>query len=361
MRSAIDLSSAEYQLIVRFGQAIHGTLDLHVALDQALPFLERLVSVDHIALAVSRPGTRHDYEWFNNTLPEKYLGAYPEIADHDFVRAAVAEKPNQVMRDHQMISRQKLRRHVLYTRARDTGANLEHVMAVMLSYEQDWSSGLSLYRTRNTPFSDREAAILELLVPSLVNAVRNNREYDERTREALLEPVIAHAGFAVLWLDARLREVNRTPQASALIERFFAANERKSGTAPEAMLRPLREYFADRTQLRQPPEATRDGELDQLRMRYVPLPDRGLWAVVLSTRGLSPGLGLGSELPPALRKIAARLLRGHSNQRIADDNNTKLSTVKQQVSDIYRRLGVKGRKGLIQLASGLEPTDQAPD
>jgi len=355
----MDLSSSEYRLVMAVSEALHSSLDLRVALDHAVPLLRELVSVDHIALAVSRPGTLYDYEWLNNTLPEKFLGNYAQFAEHDFVRAAVASRPNEVLRDHQMITRQKLHRHVVYSHARDAGAKLEHVMAVMLLHEREWSSGLSLYRSSPMPFSDREAEILKLIVPQLANAVRNSREHSERQREALLEPVVEHAGLAVLWLDASLREVTRTPAASRLIERYFEVNERRQGSVPEAILAPLREYFVDVAPAKALPEACREQPLSNLRLRYLPLPDRGIWAVVMSTTGIDRELeqALEQRLPPRLLEIAASLVRGMSNEQIAQQGCTKLSTVKQQVSEVYRRLGVRGRKGLIQLASGLAPDE----
>jgi DNA-binding CsgD family transcriptional regulator/GAF domain-containing protein len=359
----MNLSSLEYGLVLRVTEALHSSLDLRVALDHAVPLLRELVSVDHIALAVSRPGTLYDYEWLNNTLPEKFLGNYPQFAEHDFVRAAVASRPNEVVRDHEMISRQKLHRHVVYTHSREAGANLEHVMAVMLLHEREWSSGLSLYRSSQQPFSDHEAEILQLLVPQIANAVRNSREHSERQREALLEPVIEHAGLAVLWLDASLREVTRTPVASRLLERYFEPHERRQGSVPEDILDPLRAYFADPSPEKLLPEHTREQPLSTLRLKYLPLPDRGIWAVVMSTTGIDRQLEIALEqgLPPRLLAIAASLVRGLSNEQIAQLGNTKLSTVKQQVSEIYRRLGVRGRKGLIQLTSGLSPDEEELD
>jgi DNA-binding NarL/FixJ family response regulator len=82
----------------------------------------------------------------------------------------------------------------------------------------------------------------------------------------------------------------------------------------------------------------------------------------MSTTGIDRELEMALEqgLPPRLLAIAASLVRGLSNEQIAQQGCTKLSTVKQQVSEIYRRLGVRGRKGLIQLASGLSADDDEP-
>ena len=41
-----------------------------------------------------------------------------------------------------------------------------------------------------------------------------------------------------------------------------------------------------------------------------------------------------------------------SNEAIARRDGRSLATIKQQVSEVYARLGVRGRKGLIQLTWG---------
>lgn len=328
----MDLSSSDYRLILRVIEALHSSLDLRVVLDQAAPPLLELMRVDRIALAVSRPGTLDDYEWFSNALPEKLIPLCGPLAG--------GTEPT-----------------LLCTFSRHAGAGPEQVMTMMLLRERELRCGLSLYRSSPQPFSERDAHIVRVLAPHAANAVRNSREHAERQREALLEPVFKHTGLAVLWLDAELHEITRTPVASGLIERYFSARERKQSALPEAILTPLREYFRSDSPDRPLPEAARDQPLSSLRLKYVPLPERGVWAVVMSTIGIDCPLALEQELPPRLLEIAASLVRGLSNEQIAQQGHTKLSTVKQQVSDIYRRLGVRGRKGLIQLASGLASAD----
>jgi DNA-binding CsgD family transcriptional regulator len=335
--------------MLQLGEVFHSSLDLHVAIERAVPLLQRLVSIDHMALAVSRPGGNpYDYEWFYVDLPERFLGNYAAIADQDFVRHAVAAQPNRVLRDHEMITPRELRRHIVYGHARDAGAKLEHVMAVMLSHARDWSSGLSLYRSRLTPFSDREAAILQMVVPQIKNAVCNAREHAALRREAWLEPAMQAIGLAAVWLNRSGREVARVGRVSELIQQYFPAC--RSSAVPEVLVDHVRRFVANPAPNKTPTEWIEDGPLSCLHVAFVLMPEQALWALVFRTRGIPPQLA--AKLSPRLIEIASCMLRGMSNERIALRDNRSLATIKQQASEVCARLGVRGRKGLLEMAWG---------
>lgn len=339
-----DLSAADYEQMLSFNEALHSSLDLPNALEHALPLLQKLVAADHVALAISRPGTRDDFEWFNNTLPEQFLGSYATFANQDFVREAVVATPNRVLRDHEMISRRGLERNIMYASAREAGAKLEHVMAVMLVQQSEWSSGLSLYRSRLSPFSERDAAVLQRLVPQLSAAVSNARRHAELQRDFMIEPALAGAGVGLVWVDASGRERARTAQASALITQYFP--DETAAHLPGELVEPLR-----RRRGPGPPAAwIKSSKLSCVHVSYVPLPGRATWAIVMRARGLTPELE--ARLSPRLLEITACILRGMSNEAIARLDGRSLATIKQQVSEVYARLGVPGRKGLIQLVWG---------
>jgi DNA-binding CsgD family transcriptional regulator len=345
--SGVELTTGEYELMLQLGEAFHCSLDLHVAIERAVPLLQRLVNVDHLALAVSRPGNPYDYEWFHTSLPESFLGNYAAFADQDFVRQAVAACPNRVLRDHEMISRRDLTRHTVYSYAHDAGANLEHVMAVMLSHGRDWSSGLSLYRSRLVPFSDHEAAILQMVVPQIKSAVCNARQHAALQRDVWLEPAMRGVGLAAVWLERSGREVARVGQVSTLIEQYFPAC--RGSAVPEVLIAHLRRFLTSSVPNKTPAEWIEEGPVSSLHVAFVPMPDQH-WALVFRTCGIPPELA--AKLSPRLLEIAGCLLRGMSNERIALRDNRSLATIKQQASEVCARLGVKGRKGLIQMAWG---------
>jgi DNA-binding CsgD family transcriptional regulator len=64
---------------------------------------------------------------------------------------------------------------------------------------------------------------------------------------------------------------------------------------------------------------------------------------------------LRKQLTPRLATIAGYLLRGATNEEIAKAEGRALATIRQQAGEVYERLGVRGRKGLIRLASGFLP------
>lgn len=356
MGSEVQLSSAQAHALLRFGEVLHSTLDLRSAFRQAVPILQSVVGADHVALAVSRPGSRYDYEWLNTTLPEAFLGGYAAFAHRDFVRKAVAQAPNVVMRDQQMLSRKALERHLVYRHAKQSGARLEQVMAVMLAHEHSWSSGLSLYRSRKLPFSDTDASILQLLVPQICHAVQNSRTHQQLTTEALLGPTARAADIPIVWVSASLREVTRTPAATRLLEQYFRRDELHApglNGLPDGLLTPLREYAQRPDPVRVVRPWHRSDHLSCLHARYLRVPGTPGWAIVLYVTGLAPELQ--RKLTPRLREVAGLLMRGLTNEEIAAREGRALATIKQQSGQIYARLGIRSKRDLIRLASGLGP------
>lgn len=310
---------------------------------------------DHVALAISRPGTLYDYQWYNTTLPEQFLGNYLEFADQDFVRKAVAAKPNEVVRDQEMISRTALERHVVYQSALSAGARLEQVMAVMLSHEQEWSSGLSLYRERTRAFSDRDAEVLKLAVPMIRATVQNSRRFDEAHRSALMASTMESAHMPALWLDGRGNEVTRTEAATRVLQHFFSARERTRGV-PEALLLPLRRMAHAKTPMVAPEEMVRAREVNCLRVRYArvyhPHSGEPLWAALLDVRGIP--LEKEALLSRREREVVGMIMRGMSAPQIANFQGRALSTIKQQSKDAFAALNVDGKNGLLALISGFQ-------
>src|SRR5687768_9968765 len=141
-------------------EALGSSLDIRLVLERAYPLLLSLVPADYGALGISSSGKPEDYEWIVAQIPPAFFAAYPEMAQHDFVRTSVSSKLNVVLRDEEMVSRPELEANMMYRRAREVGMPLEQVMAVMLHVDDRWQSGLSLYRERRRPFSEAERASL---------------------------------------------------------------------------------------------------------------------------------------------------------------------------------------------------------
>ncbi len=330
--------------------ALQSSLDLAVSLPRALPLIKQLVGADHAAVAVSRPGTLYDYQWYYVSLPDAFLGDYARIRDRDFVRLATARRPNQVLIDEEMLPRKQLERHQTYVHARTT-ADIEQVMAAMLVHEQEWSSGLSLYRTRRKPFAAKQASILQRIVPHLTMTVRNSREHGALRRGGWLEPVTERAGIGAVWLDQEGSEIARTPRASLLLEHYFRPHERRPHQLPKPLVEHWRRARDASLHGELIPDWVREGLLSSLRVSAVPLPAQGMWALALKPQGLDPELA--ARLSPRRAKVAAYIIRGLSSREIAAREGRSLATIKQQAEEVYRCLGVDGRRGLLRLASAL--------
>ena len=148
MGKGVELGSGELRAMLDLSDALGASFDLRQVLSRAYELLLPFVGADYGALAVTRGARPDDYEWIVQDLPPSFLGSYPEMAPHDFVRNAVIARPNVVLRDTEMIDRRALERNMMYERAREVDSPIEQVMAVMLHVDDNWQSGLSLYRER---------------------------------------------------------------------------------------------------------------------------------------------------------------------------------------------------------------------
>jgi DNA-binding CsgD family transcriptional regulator len=349
--SASVVGAAEYGLLLRIGEALQRSSDLDACLVEAGELIRELTACDHVALALSRPGSLTEYQWYTTTIPAAFFASYSSFADRDFVRAAVAASPNRVIIDQQMITRRAYERHILIQHSRATGANLEQVMAVMLQHEPTSAAGVTCYRSRRVPFTQREACLMQLVVPHFNDVIRKSREYAALQRGAWLEPIVEHAGIGVVWVTPEGVEVTRTAAATALLEQHFPLHMRRGGKLPEPLLSFLERCVSSRCPAVPVPDLVLERGLSCLHVSAIARKDTQVWALIMKERGIDPKLTV--KLSPRLVGIATSLLKGMSNEEIARRDGRSVATIKQQATEVYRRLGVDGRKGLIRLASGL--------
>lgn len=359
VNTPIDLNSREQRLILEVVEALGSTLELSEVLSLAQGVMTRLLSADSMALCVSRPGPSGEYDWTVTGGTAALFTRYHELAEEDFVRDAVMRHPNLVLRDTEMLPRKRLERSQVYQRCRELGLPLEHVMAVLLDVRQDWHGGLTLYRERRTPFSERDQALLQLLTPILANTVRNCRTHAELTsRGQVMEAILRHQGAECLVLVPPTTERLRTAGATALLEHWFTPSERGPSGIPKQLLERLRMLAAgdgvSGLELNTW-EDSREGQ--NLRVTFIRLPpergDKRAWALWLQE--FSPAI----PLPPDMRRllsarevqIVACVLSNWSNEFIARELRLTLNTVKTHVRNIFGKLGVESRADLMYQAA----------
>jgi len=359
MGKGAGLGSREERAMLDLTDALGASLDLHHALGHAYELLLPLVGADYGALAVIGGARPDEYEWIVQNLPPSFLGSYAEMAPHDFVRNAVIARPNVVLCDAEMVGRRALERNMMYGRAREVGSPIEQVMAVMLHVDGTWQSGLSLYRERRRPFSERDRLRLQRLTPAIANTVRNCRRFAAVAwRSDLLEGLLGARDAAVVVVRPPAREIERTATATALLDRWFTPRERRGGALPSQLVDELRGAVAAHARGQGGPHLWRKSAKDaDLEVRICPVPGAlyaGLWTLELHE--VSHAVPV---LPPPPRnrltkreaEVASYVVLGWEDRLIAEEIHCEPPTVKKHVQRIFDKYGVSNRKRLMRLAT----------
>lgn len=355
-------SSRQHAILCDLFEALGSSLSMTVVLERVYPLLTRLVPADYGALGVSSSGKPEDYAWSVANIPSAFFSAYSEMAAHDFVRRAVAERPNLVLRDKDMVSRSELEANVMYRRAREVGAPLEQVMAVMLHVDARWQSGLSLYRERRRPFSDKERAQLQRVTPALANAVRNCHLFAAaRDWSAALEHALAASAGAIL-ASANGKQLARSADAAKLMDKWFAPEERKESALPPALTDLLGHTKGVPTLARAARKWCKQRGDETLEVSLLPWESRlggGAWLLLLKERSNSLSLPTAWRglLTDRQQQVVSGVLRGWDNRLIGSELGCSSGTVKKHMQNIFDRLGLDRRAAIVTraLAAAAEP------
>ncbi|MGK4008180.1 LuxR C-terminal-related transcriptional regulator [Sorangium sp. So ce1036] len=348
MDASILNTPRERQICFELLEGLHSSLDLHDVARRAYTTLSKLVPADQGAFCVSLPDRVDAYEWAVAELPIELVSSYAELLPHDFVRRSVLSRPGEVLRDSEMLGQRELGRTVLYHRCRELGLQIGQVMAVQLAVGPDSHGGMTLYRNRRRPFSERDRALVQQLAPFVATALRNCRQFSEAAlRSSALEAALRRKGVEVVVVKPPRTELTRSEGATALIERWFSVSERAGGGLPA----PLVEALAGATLAGS--SWVRWGAKSKLRVSISPLAVRGAVVWVLDLREVGP-----PTLPDAWRArltrqqsaVATRVLRGWTDEVIADDLRRAKDTVKKHLQEVYNRLGIPNRAALLAAA-----------
>jgi DNA-binding CsgD family transcriptional regulator len=352
--SAYTRGSGEGKTILSLYEALGSSLDIQLVLERAYPLLLQLVPADYGALGTSASGRAEDYQWLVSQIPPAFFAAYAEMAPHDFVRTSVAMQPNTVLRDEEMIPRVELETNLMYRRAREVGVPLEQVMAVMLHIDDRWQSGLSLYRDKRRPFSERERAVLQQVTPTIVNAVRNCHLYSAAAdRGAALEAHMLDQGASMVLVAPPGVEVDRTAGATRLIERWFTPSEWRAGRLPDPIVAALAEVARSEPGPAAPARLTIRRAGATLEIAIAPLPGalgKARWRLSLQERSHLPA-AWRERLTPREQEVSAAALCGWDNRLIGEALGCAETTVKKHMGHIFDKLGLPSRAALVARAA----------
>jgi DNA-binding CsgD family transcriptional regulator len=350
----------EDKLTAQLFEALGSSLDVRTILKEAYPLLTRLVPADYGALGVSGSPEADGFEWTVAELPAAFFASYAEMAAHDFVRSAVARQPRLVLRDQDMVSRCELEQNPLYRRAREVGAPLEQVMAVMLHLDDRWQSGLSLYRDRARPFSEVERARLQRVTPALANAVRNCQAFGAAADWKLaLERLLGSPAAAVVLASSHGTEISRSEGATALLEKWFEPHERRRLRLPRALIDALpRSGGTESPPIWQKHSAGRTLEVSfsQLTGHF----GDARWLLRFEERPSADALpdAWSAQLTSREHEIVRCVLQTWDNRLIGEMLGCAEGTVKKHLTHVYTKLGLKGRTALVVAsAEGRVPTE----
>jgi len=337
----------EDKVAAQLFEALGSSLDVRSILKEAYPLLTRLVPADYGALGVSGSPEAEGFEWTVAELPPAFFASYAEMAAHDFVRSAVARKPRVVLRDQDMVSRAELEQNLLYRRARELGAPLEQVMAVMLHLDDRWQSGLSLYRDRAKPFSEAERAKLQRVTPALANAVRNCQAFGVAADWKLaLERLLGSPAAAVVLASSTGSEIARSAGATAFFEKWFEPHERRDQRLPNALADVLRQApELPANWLKRGPAATLEVSFARLIGHFGDV----RWLLHLKEHRLHEALPAAwrARLTRREAEVVRCVVQGWDNRLIGDELGCAEGTVKKHLGSIFTKLGLKSRTALV--------------
>ncbi|WP_257457339.1 helix-turn-helix domain-containing protein [Archangium lipolyticum] len=349
----------ERLLVGRLMEALIHSRTLQELVNSTEEFLLQLVSADCMALCASRLGQPNLDDWLVAKMPSVYFAHYADWKKEDVIRAANLEHRNIVLRDLDIITRETLESSFVYRLGQDMGVPLEQVMSVYLT-QAGWegNGGLSVYRMKRWPFSDRERYILQQITPMLAKAIQKCRVFVERElMDNLLEVQPDGQKPAFLVLTSTGEEVKRTGPVSDLLGKWFSPKECAQSGLPRVLLDKLTALMRDAGNLETGTDLwERKVEGETLRVTFVQLPhvDGHQYWQLRFQEVIHPYLTSWLEkLTPKEAEIANLLAQGLSDKDIANKANKELGTVKKQLGSIYQKLkadGVRGRTEFIALA-----------
>jgi DNA-binding NarL/FixJ family response regulator len=191
------------------------------------------------------------------------------------------------------------------------------------------------------------------MTPIQCSTAETQQQIDDTcATRAALEGVLASRGFEAVVVALPGREISRTAGATALIERWFASEERGRGL-PLCLVEHLREAIG--ASCAPPGEWVRARASTSLRVSFVSVRGCGAaWAFVLHevpTAAELPASWLQKGLTPREVEVVARTLRGWDNRLIAEDLDCTLATVKKHLQRIFQKLGMHSRAALLHAAA----------
>lgn len=254
--------------------------------------------------------------------PRKMMEEYTQYyQDHDFLRAEVCARPGTTINLNDLMARKEFERSRIY-REFSSRYGIENVLSTALIEPLSTLFGfISLWRSRgNNPFNEKERQTKQVLMPHLLEAYRLNRLFMMR--------LAIQAG-------------NGAPFAAAICDRLGILHQVEGN-----FFTLLRTEWPKWGSARLPAmlqEFVSNDKTDELIRKNVVFRRSTLQdLVLLEARKKHPTDRLGQRE----RAVAEHYAQGKTNAEVAKILGVSTSTVRNQLSRIYRKLGINDKATL---------------
>lgn len=336
----------EFKAVSSFLQGLYAFRDRSGLRTYILSALPRVVPADSISYNEANPQARRNDYVSAPAVPAEYEPAFlRHMGDHPLISRHRATGDGRAARISDFLPQRRFHRLALYNEF-FRPLRLEYQAAVTLPARPPLVVGIALGR-RLRDFSDREARLLNLLRPHLVEAYRNAdviarmREEQMVTRWAL--DGLPH-GLVALTREGRVRLVNAG--AVGLLAAYCGGPPRRGDRLPDALERWVKLQAAEAGEpapgpARAPLVIGRAGH--NLVVRLVGGADERLLLLEEQTSVLSPHAFLPLGLTRREADVMTWVVQGKTNAEIATILGMSAYTVIKHLQHVFAKLGVGTR------------------
>jgi DNA-binding CsgD family transcriptional regulator len=274
------------------------------------------------------------------------------LQDHPLVAHFRVRRNAKAWSLHDLVSRAAFQRTTLYrTLYRPLG--IEFQLVLLVPYPDRAPRALVLNR-RDTPFSEGDRELLELLWPHLTQAVRRSRAAARQRGVPEIDGL--SAGRGVVLLDRTGKVQLCTEQARIWLTRYclggFSRREIRSLPEPIAgwVAQALADHMLQSRGISEPPAPLILRRGDQyLAMRLVADHARGQHLLLMEEASMNtpPDLLLGLGLTPREAEVLAWVAQGKTNRETGIILGMSTRTVQKHLERVFTKLGVESRTGAI--------------
>lgn len=355
MLGALSFSQKEQAIVLELLNVLQVAPDATSVAPVVFPLLNKLIAADHFAIALSRTPDFRVYDFGLADVPSDLFRNYEHVGHHDFVRLAVAQKPNIVLTDADILAGQDralVQRNPFYQATRELHMPVEQVLAVMMKRgpAPKWIGGLTLYRDKARPFTARERDIFQILTGYFGNMMDTCKRFAlQGLALTSLEQALRMARTGWLLFDSSWRWLAGANEIESVFARCFGGGNR----APDGLPLLLRNYIDNlanqlsRSQLPtlQPVPWIPPRKGSGVLVSFTPLVHESdtQWQVMLDE---IPALWR-AKLSPAEIDVAVRVAQGWDYTLVAKELGISPTTVPKHLNNIFTELGVEGREALI--------------